>query len=202
MDGLFNKERRALEEQYLRYKDNWESLFPEGMIQEDGSLIPLDQILQKCVYQGLKADIEKLRLAHNKSNGRSHHWIGINPPPEQYTLGTLYEAMVQAIGKYNMFEDGSYMYTLEQNTSGGIRPHIHLFLVTNTKPNRIIEYLAKHFKVGKPSIELKSYRKDTLWNEHISYISGEKKDEKMEHVKQDNLDKENASIPKFVGNII
>ena len=202
MDGLYNKERRALEDQYLIHKENWTQLYPNGMILEDGSKIPLDQILQKCVYEGLKSDIEKLQNVHGKNGGRSHHWIGINPPPEQYTLGTLYEAMVEAIGKYSWIEDGSYMYTLEQNTSGGIRPHIHFFLVSNTKPYRIIDLLAKHFKIGKPSIDLKTYRKNILWKEHIAYISGDKKEEKMENVEQDNIDKESVSVPKFVGSII
>ena len=202
MDGLYNKERRALEDEYLRYKENWQSLFPEGMSQNDGSHLSLEEILQRCVYDGLKQEIEKLQIIHGKNGGRTHHWIGINPPPEQYTLESLYEAMAEAIGKYNMFEVGSYMYTLEQNTSGGIRPHIHLFLITNTRPNRIIDTLAKHFKIKKPSIELKTYRKNILWKEHISYISGDKRAEKMENVVQDNLDKEIRSIPKYVGNIM
>jgi len=199
---MFSKEKRALEDEYLRYKENWQTLFPEGMRTSDGNIITLDQILQTCVYDGVHADMDKLKTLHNRNGGRSHHWIGINPPPKQYNLVSLQETMASAVGKYTMFEEGSYMYTLEQNTSGGIRPHIHLFLETTTRPARIIDTLAKHFKVGKPSIDIKTYRKNNLWKEHINYILGDKKLEKMDNVNQDNIDKEECGIPKYLGNII
>lgn len=199
MESFYIKERRALEDEYLRYKQNWETLFPDGMVQEDGTVIALDDILQRLVYEGLRKEVEKLQVKHDKQAGRTHHWIGINPPPKQYTLETLYEAMSEGIGKYNMFEEGSYMYTLEQHTSGGIRPHIHLFLISNQRPARIIDLLAKHFKIPKPSIDLKTYRKSILWKEHIEYIMGNKKEEKQENVEQDNIDKQNVNIPKYLG---
>jgi len=202
MEGLYIKEKRALEDQYIRYKENYIKLFPEGIQQDDGTIIPLEAILQIGVYDGLKKDMEELQLAHNKCSGRTHHWIGINPPPKQYDINSLYEKMAEAVCKYGMFEEGSYMYNVEQNTSGGIRPHIHLFLISTTRPARIIDLLAKHFKIGKPSIDIKTYRKSNLWEEHINYISGDKKDQKMENVTQDNLDKEECGIPKYLGNII
>lgn len=199
---MFSKEKRALEDQYIKYKENWISLFPRGMVMEDGTEVPLDEILRKCVYEGLTNDIKRLEIQHEKSQGRTHHWIGINPPPDRYSLEELYNAIQECISKYSLFVEGSYSYTLEQNTAGGIRPHIHLFLITKTRPNRIIETLAKHFKVAKPSIDLKTYRKDLLWEEHLSYINGDKKSEKMENVAQDNLDKFNLGIPQTIGKII
>lgn len=201
-DGMFRKEKQKLEDEYVRYKDNYQSLFPKGMVMEDGTIWPLDEILQKLVYDGLKSDMKKLEKTYSKTSGRTHHWIGINPPPNKYTLLELASAIQDATAKYNMFEEGSYSYTLEQNTSGGIRPHIHLFLISTTRPNRIIETLAKHFKVAKPSIDLKTYRKDILWNEHLDYINGNKKTEKMENVAQDNLDKFELGIPQTLGKII
>ncbi len=202
MDGMFRKEKQALEDQYMKYKANYISLFPKGMVMEDGTILPLDDILQKMVYDGLVSDIKKLELIHQKTSGRSHHWIGINPPPTKYTLLELASAMQDATAKYTLFEEGSYAYTLEQNTTGGIRPHIHLFLTTTTRPARIIETLAKHFKVAKPSIDLKTYRKGILWEEHLAYINGDKKSEKMDNVAQDNLDKLNLGIPLVLGKII
>lgn len=201
MEGMFRKEKQALEDQYMKYKANYISLFPKGLVMEDGTIMPLDDILQKLVYEGLTSDLKKLEITHQKTSGKTHHWIGINPPPDKYTLLELASIMQDATAKYNMFEEGSYAYTLEQNTSGGIRPHIHLFLITTTRPNRIIETLAKHFKVAKPSIDLKTYRKDILWEEHKSYINGDKKSEKMDNVAQDNLDKFNLGIPLVFGKI-
>lgn len=202
MEGLYIKEKRALEEQYMNHKDSYMFLFPEGIKNDDGTIITLEDILQRCVYDGLKKEVEDLNLAHNRVSGRTHHWIGINPPPKQFTMTSLYERMAEAISKYGMFEEGQYMFSVEQNTSGGVRPHIHLFLISNTRPNRIIETLAKHFKIGKPSIDIKTYRKNLLWKEHISYIIGSKKEDKMECVEQDNIDREILQLPKYTGNII
>ena len=201
-DGMFRKEKQALEDQYLKHKEHWQSLFPHGMVLDDGTKLSLDDMLQKLVYEGLATELKELEIAHSKSSGRTHHWIGINPPPDKYTLLELASAIQDATAKYTMFEVGSYAYTLEQNTTGGIRPHIHLFLVTETRPNRIIETLAKHFKVAKPSIDLKTYRKSILWEEHLAYINGDKKSEKMEHVTQDNIDKRDLGIPLVIGKII
>ena len=143
-----------------------------------------------------------MELIHNRSIGRTHHWIGINPPPNKYTLKTLANAMQEASAKFKLFEPGSFTYTLEQNTLNGVRPHIHLFLVSTTRPSRIIDILARFFKVQKNSIDIKTYRKDILWDEHLSYINGDKKSEKMEFVTADNLDKFNLDIQQTYGNII
>lgn len=199
MDEMFCREKRALADQYIKYKDNWTSLFPRGLVMEDGTEVSLDEILQKCVYEGLTNDLRKLQLSHDQTSGRSHTWIGINPPPSTYTLKKLFDTMQNCVSKYSLFQEGSFAYTLEQNTSGGIRPHIHLFLCTTVRPARIIELLSKHFSVGKPSIDLKIYRKDLLWEEHLTYINGEKKSEKMDFVAQDNLDKFEYNIPQTIG---
>lgn len=202
MEGMFIREKKALEDQYVKYKENWVSLFPQGMRMDDGTLVPLEELLTKLVYQGLESDIKNLEIAHSKASGRTHHWIGINPPSNKYTLLELANAMQDVTAKYKMFEVGHFSYTLEQNTTNGVRPHIHLFLVSSVRPTRIIETLAKFFKVAKNSIEIKTYRKDLLWNEHLSYINGDKKSEKMEYVSADNLDKFNLGIQQTYGNII
>lgn len=199
MDEMFCREKRALADQYIKYKENWTSLFPRGMVMEDGTEVPLDEILQKCVYEGLAADLKKVELSHAQTCGRTHYWIGINPPPSTYTLKKLYDTMQDCVAKYSLFQEGNFAYTIEQNTSGGIRPHIHLFLCTTVRRARVIDLLSKHFKVGKPSIDLKIYRKDLLWEEHLTYINGEKKSEKMDFVAQDNLDKFELNIPQTIG---
>ena len=106
MEGMFIREKKALEDQYVKYKENWVSLFPQGMRMDDGTLVPLEELLTKLVYQGLESDIKNLEIAHSKASGRTHHWIGINPPSNKYTLLELANAMQDVTAKYKMFEVG------------------------------------------------------------------------------------------------
>lgn len=199
MEGLYRKEVKLLEEEYFRWRYNYESLYPNGMKCSDGTHISLEEILEKCVYVGLKRDMEKLDKIYAKVKGRTHYWIGINPPPENYDLKKINDKMESCVNKYIMFQPGNYLYTIEQNTENGIRPHIHLFLLTKHRPNRIITNLAKEFNMQPNFIEVKTYRNNTLWEEHINYITGNKQDSKLELVKQDDIDREQLGIPKYFG---
>lgn len=101
-----------------------------------------------------------------------------------------------------MFQPESYLMCIEQNTSKGVRPHIHLMLETKVRPARIIEQLAKHFKIQKPSVDLKKYSHSILWDEYINYIKGNKKDEKLEDVRRDVQDRTSLGIPQYLGELV
>jgi len=113
----------------------------------------------------------------------------------------LYDAMEKLVKKNKFFQSG-YLYCLENFTSGGERPHVHLMLTNTTKPHRIIETLAKYFKLEPNFIDLKKYKHDILFNEHIKYIVGNKKEEKSGYVEKDKELLEDLGIPKYLGNLI
>jgi len=201
MEGLYRKELKALEDQYFRWRCNYESMYPHGLKTKDGEQISLDEILQKCVYKGMESEVAKLNERFAKVKGRTHHWIGINPPIsyKNPNMKTMHLTLEKLVRQSKIFQDGHYMYSCECHTDNGIRPHIHLFLESTVRPSRIIDMLAKPFGVEAHSIEIKTYRKNTLWNEHIDYIMGNKKAEKMQNVEQDNDEKKILEIPQFIG---
>jgi len=128
---------------------------------------------------------------------RSYYaWIGINPPLGQYALKELWGV---ATLPYT-----DYIITIEQNTEGGIRPHLHALakVCKNTRPNKEIARLAKQFSISNECIEYKIHGTNLL-SPHLKYVQGEKTQEKENNVLKDIKDKEMANIPKFlsIGNI-
>lgn len=139
-----------------------------------------------------KANKEALALYSNSSEARSYYaWIGINPPVGQYTLRELWAV--------HMLPYTDYVITIEQNTDGGIRPHLHALakVCKNTRPNKEIERLSKLFQIASSSIEFKIHGNNLL-SPHLKYLRGEKTSEKLENVNKDIKDKEDANIPKFL----
>lgn len=201
MDSFYNLEKRKLEEKYHQTKINWETNFPNGFRLEDGTIWPLEELIRKMVYEALHDDLKNLRAEFERIEGRTHYFIGINPP-KSINMEDLYQQMLQMINKFKMFHPDNYLMCIEQNTSNGIRPHIHLMLETKVRPARIIEQLAKHFKIDKPSIDLKKHSHSIMWDEHINYIKGKKKDEKMADVQQDVQDRTALGIPQYLGELI
>jgi len=107
--------------------------------------------------------------------------------------------MEEVVRKFKFMQSG-YLYCLEQHTSTGVRPHVHLMLSCSAKPHRVIDTLAKYFKIPKNFIDLKRYSNNVLFDEHVKYIQGHKKLEKQEFVALDIKELESLQLQKFYGN--
>lgn len=203
---LQNKEIRAMEDETVRMHAVLTDLYPsfQRFDASFNQLYPtVDDFLYVMLYKNYNQRIKKISEKYESFSGKSHLWVGINPPQEKYTLIELYQHMQEVTNrpKIAFFREG-YMWSIEQNTSGGVRPHIHLMLLdTKVKPSRVIETLAKSFDLAKNSIECKRHFADHLYNVHIDYIKGIKTEEKDENVKKDKQDRETLGIPDYINNI-
>jgi hypothetical protein len=200
MEGLYRKEKSKLEEYYFEMKNKYVNVLGDGFFNVSGEFITIDKILECCIYKGFRKELAKIDDAHGKVAGRNHLWIGVNPPPDQYDLKSLYDKFLTIENK-TIFTDDNFLWTVEQNTKSGIRPHIHLMLETKTRPARIIDIFSKKLKIPKTSIHIDSFRNNRLWDEHVSYIKGNKSGEKTTDVNQDKIDRESLDIPDYLGKL-
>jgi len=128
----------------------------------------------------------------------SHLWIGINPPPGQYTMVKLCQMTIGIVKKYKWAEDNAWC--VEAHTAGGYRPHIHLMVSYNrnkVRPNRVIQMLSTSYKVEKHSIQCKTYLNGNLHGEHMDYIMGLKSDEKKDDVLSDISERNSLKIQNY-----
>jgi len=136
---------------------------------------------------------------------KSHLWIGVNPPPDTITLSQLHKRLMTALSKYKWIQPESYLAVVEANTEGGYRPHIHLLITSYDKPlekpNRVITALSTHFNISKNSIDCKPYHKGLLYQEHVDYIDGNKRDSKKDNVELDRREREEFKIPHIIGKL-
>jgi len=199
--NLYNREVKALEDDVVFRKEKMKLDWPNGMkafdeTQNDISLTELLELEDKY----FSSQLQKIRDRFLTLEGESHYWVGINPKPGTISLAKLYSKMRECAGKYKFFSHG-HLYCLEQHTKHGLRPHIHLMLTTNTKPHRIIDTLAKHFNLEKNFIECQKHKHGLMFEEHIKYIKGDKREEKQDDVKKDTADLEEFGIPKYLGKL-
>lgn len=96
---------------------------------------------EKCLEKELK---------NEPTGSENYAWIGINPPPGDYTLKELYEKLL----KDNPYSPSSAV--VEQHTEGGIRPHIHQLVrvSSNTRKNHIITKLSKIYGLNPQSVQV------------------------------------------------
>ena len=139
------------------------------------------------------------RLFKPKDLPRSpdHMWIGINPPPKQYSMKELCDKTISLVKRYKWLED--CMFCVEQNTENGIRPHIHMMVLYTKKirPIRVIGMLSNQYGVNPNSIECKIYRDGNVHGEHEDYIKNYKKKEKEFLIKKDIDDRKEQKIENF-----
>lgn len=126
--------------------------------------------------------------------GESYAWIGINPPPSTITLNELYEKLL----KVNPYKNGTAV--VEQNTEGGVRPHIHQLckISSNTRKNHIITRLSKLYGLEPQSIDVNISKNKLLVAKWKEYVEGNKKDDKMNNVGRDVEDREKYGIPHII----
>jgi len=144
-------------------------------------------------YQELYERTEQEIANKGKKKGIPYAWIGINPPPGKYNMTELYN-MALAQLPY-----GNYELCVEQNTKGGIRPHIHLLapIGVTARKNHIITRLAKIFDVSEQSINVTISTNKVLKDKWTNYIHGDKAAEKLENVEQDKKDRIALNLPDF-----
>jgi len=120
-------------------------------------------------------------------------WIAINPPPDTISMEALY-----SFTKANLPYE-NYLMCVEQNTSQGLRPHIHaLACVTATcRPKAEISRLSKMYKLKDNFIEFKVSRNKMLNISRQNYIRGEKVDSKLLLVEKDIKDRLLIQIPNY-----
>lgn len=162
--------------------------WPPSMANEDGEFDGA-KVRQDCLETEIRAITRKYAKYLDTGKGKTHRWIGINPPCGDHEFKDLYD-------KLNNLELANYQAVVEAHTELGFRPHIHMILYDiDTRPNRIITKLSKHFKCATNFIECKTSNKLT---EHLEYLKGNKKDEKKELVKQDIALRTQMGIPHFI----
>lgn len=194
MDSLYNQEKKAIEARYLRTKHWYEGELQTYMQRTkpefDG------YVFWRDCYD---ADIRLLNAKYEKQfclkSGRvvedKHMWVGINPSYKYIT--DLYNDLVNSkvLRKYK------YEAVVECHTENGVRPHIHMIIYTEERPNRIISKLANVFKCGRNFIDCKtSYDLEI----HKKYLSGDKREEKKENVEKDRRDRDHLGIPHLIIN--
>jgi len=208
MELAYAKERQAVVDKYIRlqgwyeqvaanirsnrvyegYEDQWSERADDDPLNEfDGG-----KFWMSC----LDAELRILEEKYGKKIGRKHMWIGINPQCRD--MLECYDTMNKMIEKHSYFDKS--LWCVEAHTEKGYRPHIHLMMETKAKPHRIIETIAKNFKINKNFIECKNNKNDNLYTEHIQYIKGEKTDSKLELVERDRTERNMEGIPQFINN--
>ncbi len=195
---IYNREKRKRLDEMDLLRENLSVTFPNFEKEFGESLESFILNQTKKTLANLKIQIYGVpkELAPNES---SHLWIGINPPPNTFSLKDLWERTLASLNKYKSL--ATYATCVEAHTKSGYRPHIHLLAITNEKPNRLITALANNFNIDKQCIECKAYHKGTLFGEHYDYIMGSKKTSKMKDVDLDVLERAKYEIPDFLQNI-
>lgn len=154
-------------------------------------------LLNKQITPELKEEIISRDLARNKPDKPYYAWIGINPSGQ--TMIDLHNTAQKSLP----YED--YIYSLEQNTENGIRPHIHCLakVKPSTRPNAEIPRLAQLFKTNPQYIEFKISKSKKLKNQRLKYIYGEKKEEKLLNTEKDIKDRISLGLLNYYlkGNI-
>lgn len=114
-------------------------------------------------------------------------WIGINPD---------FKSMKDLYTKLKTLPLGNYTATVEGHTEKGYRPHIHMLLITQHKPYRVIEKISKHFSCATNFVEAKNMNK--YYEEKMNYLKGIKIDEKKLYVEKDIKERDSSGIPHLV----
>lgn len=141
--------------------------------------------------------IGKLRKKYYGDNNANHSWIGIDP--SGLTIQQLHDRTLELLGKYCFVKEDDVAFCVEQNTKNGKRPHIHMMIrgVINQRPAYIAKRLAEHYGCAPNFIDVKHFRKNKLYSEHLNYIKGIKEESKMPYVQLDKQDRETLGIPHF-----
>lgn len=173
---MFAKELRlANAREALKYKETLEKYSPH--------------LVEAYIAQTIENEI----LSAPKA-GEQYAWIGINPPPNTYSLLELYQRLL-LVNPYP-----SSIAAVEQHTHGGLRPHIHQLVRVslNTRKNHVITKLAKAWGLEPTSIQVTLTKSIVLKAKWTAYLEGRKVDSKMDKVERDREDREKVGVPHLI----
>ena len=195
---MYSREKKRLLDEMDQLRFNLEE------IGTSHACIPMGFSIEEFIREQTKKSLQMLKDKYYPKvilppNQRSHLWIGVNPPPNSVSLKTLWDQFQLSIMKYKWLTH--FAVCVESHTKTMYRPHLHLMVVCNEKPNRVITTLSNHFAINRNCIECKSYKHGILYGEHLDYIEGRKTEEKEENVQQDKVERESLGIPHFVNQL-
>lgn len=124
--------------------------------------------------------------------------ITINPPVSYLTFKELWQ---HAIAK---FPFSHYEMVIEQNTNGGIRPHLHILVPIgqNDRKHQLIDKVFIRMDLpSKECVNLKTITKMKDLQAWRNYLNGLKTPEKGSFVEKDTFDRIKFEIPNLFSNL-
>lgn len=204
---LYNKERKYIIEDMQERDKKTAKIMREGIVHapdcmDEETVRRFEEICEKCMYRALK----NLRIKYFGQEKESHTWIGVNPcalGDKTPQLKNLWDKTMSVLGRYKCIPNKGVAFCVERNTKNGIRPHIHLMVVGEQKerPAHIAKTLAKYYGCAPNLIDVKKYRRNEMFAEHLNYIKGEKRTEKLSQVEADKKDRVNEEVPDYYVNL-
>jgi hypothetical protein len=176
----------------------YERLSVIGLFEKYPDLGNIEDSYENILKKELNTLDIKFKPLKEEPKSRPHHlWVGINPPPATYTMRQLHDLTHRIVKKYKWLENSAW--TVEQNTEGGIRPHIHMMVAysQNTAPIRVIKMLSNAFNIERHSIECKTHLNGYLFGEHLDYITNIKTDSKKILINRDISDRKENKIENY-----
>lgn len=146
-------------------------------------------VLHKQITPQLQTELLARDFTHS-APPQPYAWIGVNPSGQTMTE-------IHAAASALPYDD--YIYTLEQNTANGIKPHLHCLakVTTSTRPNLEIPKLASLFKTPANYIEFKISKNKKLKNQRLKYVYGEKCPDKQLNCEKDIKDRISLGLQNY-----
>lgn len=167
-------------------------------VMDEETVRKFEEICELCMYRALK----NLKIKYFGEDKDCHTWIGINPCVLGDTspqLKNLYDKTLNVLGKYKCIPSRGVAFCVERNTKNGIRPHIHLMIRGSQadRPAHIAKTLAKYYGCPQNLIDVKKFRNKNMFDEHLNYIKGVKKVEKLQYVEADKQDRNAENVEHY-----
>eukprot|EP01052_Picozoa_sp_SAG31_P043069 SAG31_NODE_7058_length_1800_cov_122.113463_1_plen_199_part_00 len=192
MLSLYQRELQDNVKYYKEFEDNLKNIGWKP--DEDSPHETLEDFI-KWMYDDSE---RKIKERWNKAENKKYKWIGINPYP---LIENIEECELKIKQLYNLLKSKCITtcwlqqcaWTVEAFTESGMRPHIHMIVITNVRPSRIIEQFSKTFKCEKNMIEVNSMTFG--YEDKLKYLNGIKKETKMPLVLNDKELRDKLEIP-------
>ena len=187
--------QRELQDNVKYYKDFEDNLRKMGWKPDEDSPHETLEDFIKWMYDDSE---KKIKERFNKKEDTKYKWIGINPysiiedsEENEMKIKQLYNLLKSKCITTSWLQ--TVAYNVECYTENGLRPHVHMVLITHAKPHRIIDTFSKLFKCDKSKIEVNSMTFGI--EDKLNYIKGIKKESKMENVTKDKYIRDKLAIP-------
>jgi len=148
--------KHLLKDDWKRFKDDWYASH-------------LHQIKRKQLY--------KEEMRYKVLGERYHNFVTIN-----FSINICVKDTIDRLIDWNYFEKGD-KGVVELHTEKGKHPHFHIISYKKRKRINLIRDISNRFSIDKNFIDVKTHAK--LYDKHIDYINGVKKEKKKDYVDQD-----------------